>query len=76
MRKQKDLKACILLLQELQGRGSVEPQQKKAVEYAIDEIKRIRRRPNLKHSETHESIRRIVEALVSVFINRTDRHNC
>ena len=70
MRKQKDLKACILLLQELQTRGSVEPQQKKAVEYAIDEIKRIRRRPNPKQSEIHESIRMIVEALISAFINR------
>jgi hypothetical protein len=70
MRKQKDLKACIILLQELQGRGSIEPQQKKAVEYAIDEIKRMRRKSNPKQNEIHESIRCIVETLISAFINR------
>ena len=70
MRKQKDLKACISLLQEWQDRGSVEPEQRKAVEYAIDELKRIRRKSNPKAREIHESIRSIVESLFRAFTNR------
>jgi hypothetical protein len=70
MRKQKDLKACISLLEELQGRGGVEPEQNQAVEYAVDELKQIRRKPNLKRHELHESIRTIVETLVRAFTKR------
>jgi hypothetical protein len=70
MRKHRDLKACISLLEELQGRGSVDPEQRQAVEYAVDELKLIRRRPNLKQHELHESIRTIVETLVRAFTRR------
>src|SRR5579863_7915630 len=62
MRKQKDLNACISLLEVVQGRGGVEPEQKEAVEYAVGELKRVRRRPNLKRHELHKSIRNMVEA--------------
>jgi hypothetical protein len=67
MRKLKDLRACISLLEELQDGGSVEPEQKQDVEYAVCELKRIRRKPNLKQHELHESIRTIVETLVRAF---------
>jgi hypothetical protein len=67
MRKLKDLKACISLLEELQGRGGVEPEQRQYVEYAVCELKRIRRKPDLKKHELHESIRTIVETLVRAF---------
>jgi hypothetical protein len=70
MRKQKDLKACISLLEGAQVRGSVEPEKKQEVEYAVDELKRIRRKPNLKQHELHESIRKLVEALIRAFTNR------
>jgi len=70
MKKQKDLKACISLLERLQGRGGVEPEKNEAVGYAIEQIKRIRRKPNLKRHELHESIRKLVEKLVQAFSNR------
>ena len=70
MKKQKDLNACIALLESLQGRGSAEPEQRQAVGYAIDELKRIRRKPNLERHELHESIRNIVEKLVRAFTTR------
>jgi hypothetical protein len=70
MRKLKDLKSCISLLEGMQGRGSVDPEQKQAVEYAVDELKRIRRKPNLKQHELHKSIRTMVEALVRAFTKR------
>ena len=70
MRKHRDLKACISLLEEVQDRGSVDPEQRQAVEYAVDELKLIRRKPNQKQHELHESIRKIVETLVRVFTKR------
>jgi hypothetical protein len=45
MRKHRDLKACISLLEEVQDRGSVDP-----VEYAVAELKLIRRRPDLSNT--------------------------
>jgi hypothetical protein len=70
MRKPRDLNTCISLLEGLQGRGSVDPEQRQAVGYAIDELKRVRRKPSLKRHELHESIRNVVESLVRAFTNR------
>jgi hypothetical protein len=70
MKKQKDLKACILLLRELQARGGVDPEKKQAVGYAVGELEKIRRKPNLKRHELHESIRLVVEKLVRAFTAR------
>ena len=70
MRTSKDLNVCISLLEELQYGGSVDSEERQAVEYAIDELKRIRRKPSLERHEQHESIRKIVEALVRAFENR------
>ena len=70
MRKQKDLNTCISLLEGLQGRGSADPEQRQAVGYAINELKRVRRKPSLKQHELHESIRKLVENLVRAFTNR------
>jgi hypothetical protein len=67
MKKLKDLRACISLLEELQDRGGVDPEKKQDVEYAVSELKLIRRKPNLKRHELHESIRTIVETLVRAF---------
>lgn len=70
MKKQKDLNACISLLKDLQARGGVDPEKMQAVGYAVDELEKIRRKPNLKRHELHESIRRLVEKLVRAFTNR------
>lgn len=70
MKKNKDLNACISLLEDVQRRGSVNPEQKQSVERVVEELKRIRRKPNLGRTEQHESIRRIVEQLLRAFKNR------
>ena len=70
MRKQKDLNACISLLKDLQARGGVDPEKTTAVGYAVNELEKIRRKPNLKRQELHESVRRLVEKLVQAFTNR------
>jgi hypothetical protein len=65
-----DLNACISLLREVQRGGDVNPKQKQAVEQAIHEIKRIRRKPHPKQHELYESVRMIAESLIDVFVNR------
>jgi hypothetical protein len=70
MRKNKDLSACISLLGDMQRRGSVDSQKKQALGSVIDELKRIRRKPNLGKREQTESIRKIVEELVRAFMSR------
>ena len=70
MKKFGDLNACISLLRDLQRGSDVNPKQKQAVENAVHEIKRIRRKPNLKQHELHESVRFIAESLIEVFVNR------
>jgi len=67
MRKNRDLNACISSLEDLQRGGSVDSEQRKSVERVVDELKRIRRRPNLQRTEQHESIRKIVEELLRAF---------
>lgn len=70
MRKSKDLNACISSVEELQRGGSVDSEQKQAVERVVDELKRIRRKPSLGRHKLHESIRKIVDELVRAFKNR------
>lgn len=70
MRKTRDLNACISLLGDVQSEGSVNPEQKESVERVIDELKRIRRKPNQSRTEQHESIRKIVEELLRAFQER------
>ena len=70
MRKNRDLNSCISSLEDLQERGSVNSEQRQAVEHVVDELKRIRRKPSLERQEQHESIRKIVEELVRAFKKR------
>jgi len=70
MRRSKDLSACISFLEDLQRRSSVDPQKKKSVGNVIDELKRIRRKPDLERHEQNESIRKVVEELVRAFTSR------
>jgi chemotaxis signal transduction protein len=70
MRKSKDLSVCISVLEDLQRRGSVNSEQRKAVGHVVDELKRIRRKPTLERHEQNESIRNIVEELIRAFTKR------
>ena len=42
----------------------------KSVGHVIDEVRRIRRKPNLRRHELHESVRRIAETLIRAFVDR------
>jgi hypothetical protein len=48
-------------------RNDVNPEQKQAIEEVIREVKRIRRKPNLKQHEIYQCIRTIWENLVRAF---------
>src|SRR6266446_4985996 len=70
MRKSKDLSACISFLEDLQRRGSVNSEQRKAFGNVVGELKWIRRKPSLERHEQNESIRCIVEELIRAFTKR------
>jgi len=68
----KDLEACIAALQAVQAvqaRSDIGPKQKKNVETAIEEAKRLRRRHDAGHSVTYRCVRRITESLINAFLN-------
>jgi hypothetical protein len=64
----KDLQTCIALLHAAQARSDIEPEQKKYIENAIEEAKRLRRRPNAERTESFRCVRRITENLLAAFI--------
>jgi hypothetical protein len=70
MRKLKELSACIALFQAVHARNEVGPEQKKHLEYAINELRELRRRPHAKHYQVHGRVRKVVEALAKAFLDR------
>jgi hypothetical protein len=68
MKKSRDLNACIAILTAVQSGNDVTPEQKQAIEDVVGEVKRIRRKPNPRRHEIHQSIRTIAEKLVRAFI--------
>ena len=70
MQKIKELNACIAVLQAIQAGSKAEPEQKKYVERAIDELRKLRRKPHAKRAEINRSVREVVEALAKAFWDR------
>jgi hypothetical protein len=64
----KDLETCIALLRALQARSDVEPEQKRNVEVAINEAKRLRRKKDADSSDVYACVRKITESLLSTFL--------
>ncbi len=67
MKKSKDLKAITAQLGALVARNDVGPDQKKHIEVALNEIKRIRRKPDITHAEMYSCVRRVAESLLNAF---------
>jgi hypothetical protein len=67
MSKNKDLNAITAQLWALVARNDVGPDQKKHVEVALDEIKRIRRKPRIKQADAYSCVRRVAESLLNAF---------
>jgi hypothetical protein len=68
MKKFRDLNACIADLEAVLGRDDIKSQQKKDVEAAIEEIKRLRRKPIRTRPEVFRAVREIAERLIRAFI--------
>jgi hypothetical protein len=67
MQQFKALNASIASLQALLDGSDIRPEQRKHVEEAIKELRRLRRRPNARMSDHYSCIRQVTERLVSAF---------
>jgi hypothetical protein len=63
----KELNANIAALREVQAGSSIRPEQKQDVEAAIEQLRRLRRKPDATMPEIYRCVRRITEKLVSAF---------
>lgn len=70
MKHFKELNACIADLEAVLGRGNIESQQKKDVEAAIEEVRRIRRKPTLSRPEAFRAVREITARLIRAFFKK------
>ena len=68
MRKARDLNACIAELQAIHGRDDIDPEQKRDVEVAIEEIKRLKRKSHPSRAEVHQSVREVAARLIHAFV--------
>ncbi len=66
----KELNASIAALHALLAGGDMRPEQRKNVEAAIEQLKRLRRRPDAKGSDVYACVRQLTERLVSAFFLR------
>lgn len=68
MKQFKDLNASIAHLRAVLARGDVEPEQKQNVEHAIEQLKRLRRKPHCKAADFYRCVREVTEQLLRAFI--------
>jgi len=64
----KDLNACIAVFQALLAGNDIRPEQKKDVEAALAELRRLRRKQDA--AIVYRSVRHIAERLVSAFFKK------
>lgn len=63
----KELKVSIASLNALLAGGDIKPEQRRHVEEAIEQLKRLRRKADAKRPEIYRCVRRITDELVSAF---------
>jgi hypothetical protein len=63
----KELNACIADLKALLAGNDVRPEQRKDVEAAIEELRRLRRKRNASQPDFYGCVRRITERLIKAF---------
>jgi DNA repair ATPase RecN len=70
MKHFKDIAVCIAELEALYAGNDIEPEQKKYVETAIREVKKLRRTHGSNPAEVYRSVRRIAGSLLNAFLKR------
>lgn len=68
MQKFKDINACIADLHAVHARSDIGPEQKKNVEAAIEQLKRLRRKPHAKTVDVYRCVREIAARLLKAFV--------
>lgn len=66
--KDKDLRASIAHLYALRARSDIEPEQRRLVELAIAQLRKLQRKQDLTKSEVYRCVRVVTEALVKAFL--------
>lgn len=67
MKKNKGLNATISLLERLIARSDVDPEQKKHVGVALDELRWLRRKPEFTQEDLSYCVRTVAEELLNAF---------
>ena len=70
MKHSKDLQFCDDQLRSLQNRDGLEPEQRRSLEKAQEELKRLRRNPNPTREQVFRVVRRVAEAIVQNFLRK------
>jgi hypothetical protein len=68
MKRFKDLEACIARLKALQTQGDIEPEQRREIEAAITEARRLRRKRYADSCDVYACVRKITESLLNAFL--------
>ena len=68
VRQFKDLNACIAELQTLHAGSDIGPEQKKNVEAAIEQLRRLRRKPDAKMPDVYRCVRDVASRLIKAFL--------
>lgn len=69
VRQFKDLNVCIARLQTVLTGSDIGPEQKKHVEAAIEQLQRLRRKPDAKGPDVYKCVREVAENLVAAFMD-------
>lgn len=67
MQRNKDLRTINGELKALVARGDVDPEQKKHVEAAIEELKKLRRKRKSTQADVWSCVRNVAESLLSAY---------
>ena len=67
MKKNKDVNTTIAQLEALVARSDISPDQKKHVEKALEELKRLRRKPKFTQEDVFYCVRKVAEGLLNAF---------
>ena len=68
MKQFKDLNACIADLETLRAGSDIGPEQKRNVEAAIEQLRRLRRKPHPKSAEVYRCVREVASRLIMAFL--------
>ena len=68
MKKFKDLNACIAELNALRAGSDIRLEQKRNVEAAIEQLRRLRRKPHPESAEVYRCVREVASRLIMAFL--------